>query len=137
MRGGLYLIKRGQPSQIKVRFNFKTQIKLQIKRSRRNHGETNHYPALSRHWVGQPRRGYSVRHLNTLHANKNSILNIDGLRLFLIDAGIDFNGVSYKYDSTWPASRKRLKDDGLSETGLLPVLEYKGAILTQVHRPSQ
>ncbi|KAJ2983438.1 hypothetical protein NQ176_g684 [Zarea fungicola] len=56
------------------------------------------------------------------------------IRLFLIDAGIDFNGVSYKYDSTWPASRKRLKDDGLSETGLLPVLEYKGAILTQ-HLP--
>lgn len=64
---------------------------------------------------------------------KSSIFNIDILRLFLIDAGIGFNGVSYKYDSTWPVSRKRLQDEGLSETGLLPVLEYKGATLNQVH----
>ncbi|TQW00952.1 glutathione S-transferase [Cordyceps javanica] len=50
------------------------------------------------------------------------------VRLFLKDAGIDFKDVRYKYDDTWPATSKKLQQDGISLTGKVPALEYKGAI---------
>lgn len=54
------------------------------------------------------------------------------LRLFLKDAGVEFNDVRYPYDDTWPAASAVLKEKGLSVTGHVPVLEYEGKILTQV-----
>ncbi|KAE8344905.1 hypothetical protein BDV24DRAFT_148744 [Aspergillus arachidicola] len=53
------------------------------------------------------------------------------LRLFLKDAGVEFNDVRYPYDDTWPAASAVLKEKGLSVTGRVPVLEYEGKILTQ------
>lgn len=52
--------------------------------------------------------------------------------LFLKDAGIEFKDVRYKFDETWPATSKKLQDDGISQTGQVPALDYKGVILTQV-----
>lgn len=54
------------------------------------------------------------------------------IRLFLKDAGVEFNDVRYPYDDTWPAASAVLKEKGLSVTGHVPVLEYEGKILTQV-----
>lgn len=48
------------------------------------------------------------------------------------DAGIDFEDKLYAYDATWPATSKEFKANGLSRTGNLPALEYKGEILNQV-----
>ncbi|GAB1192540.1 hypothetical protein APSETT444_001732 [Aspergillus pseudonomiae] len=56
------------------------------------------------------------------------------VRLFLHDAGVEFNDVRYPYDDTWPAASAELKQKGLSVTGKVPVLEYEGQILTQ-HLP--
>ncbi|PIG85923.1 glutathione S-transferase [Aspergillus arachidicola] len=53
------------------------------------------------------------------------------IRLFLKDAGVEFNDVRYPYDDTWPAASAVLKEKGLSVTGRVPVLEYEGKILTQ------
>ncbi|KAJ2980732.1 hypothetical protein NQ176_g2465 [Zarea fungicola] len=53
------------------------------------------------------------------------------VRLFLKDAGINFNDIRYKMNDTWPEASKKLKDAGLTKTGKVPVLEYKGNILTQ------
>ncbi|KAK5046138.1 hypothetical protein LTR84_008595 [Exophiala bonariae] len=51
--------------------------------------------------------------------------------LFFKDAGVEFEDIRYPYDDTWPAAKEKLKAQGLSATGLVPVLEYDGAILTQ------
>ncbi|KAJ4243837.1 hypothetical protein NW762_014716 [Fusarium torreyae] len=53
------------------------------------------------------------------------------INLFLRDAGLDFKTIRYAYDDTWPATKERLRKEGLSPTGLLPVLEYKGTKLSQ------
>jgi glutathione S-transferase len=52
--------------------------------------------------------------------------------LFLKDAGFEFKDIRYAYDETWPETSKKLKEDGLTRTGLLPAIEYKGEKLTQV-----
>ncbi|KAL4880769.1 glutathione S-transferase [Aspergillus karnatakaensis] len=57
------------------------------------------------------------------------------LNLFLKDAAIDKKDVFYPYDHTWPETSEKLKQDGLTRTGLLPALEYKGSIYTQ-HIPT-
>ncbi|KAL2800263.1 hypothetical protein BJX66DRAFT_332406 [Aspergillus keveii] len=56
------------------------------------------------------------------------------VNLFLKDAGYEFKDVRYTYDETWPETSKKLKQDGLTRTGLLPAIEYKGEKLTQ-HLP--
>ncbi|VUC35464.1 unnamed protein product [Clonostachys rosea] len=53
------------------------------------------------------------------------------LNLFLKDAGVDFKEIRYPYDETWPAQSKKLQKEGITKTGLLPALEYKGSIYTQ------
>jgi hypothetical protein len=50
----------------------------------------------------------------------------------LKDAGIDFEEKRYKYPDTWPETSEKLKQQGITRTGSLPSLEYKGLILTQV-----
>ncbi|KAH7027217.1 uncharacterized protein B0I36DRAFT_136462 [Microdochium trichocladiopsis] len=57
------------------------------------------------------------------------------VRLFLQDAGIDFDEKRYPYDDTWPAASAKLQKEGLSKTGKLPSVEYKGKLLTQ-HVPT-
>jgi hypothetical protein len=54
------------------------------------------------------------------------------IRIFLKDAGIDFQDNRYPYDGTWPAAKVGLQEKGISRTGKVPVLEYDGALLTQV-----
>ncbi|KAJ5590222.1 glutathione S-transferase [Penicillium hetheringtonii] len=50
------------------------------------------------------------------------------VNLFLKDAGIKYEKSLYPWDATWPQqSNKR----GVTRTGKLPALEYKGKILTQ------
>lgn len=58
-----------------------------------------------------------------------------GNRLFLKDAGIEFSEVRYPYDENWPQVSKQLQEQGITRTGLVPALEYKGKILTQVRIP--
>ncbi|OOF96444.1 hypothetical protein ASPCADRAFT_506122 [Aspergillus carbonarius ITEM 5010] len=53
------------------------------------------------------------------------------VKLFLKDAGIEFTEVRYAYDDTWPQSSQKLQDQGITRTGQVPALEYKGHILTQ------
>ncbi|KAM0543989.1 hypothetical protein ACHAPJ_012014 [Fusarium lateritium] len=53
------------------------------------------------------------------------------VKLFLKDAGINFEEKRYAYDDTWKESSEKLKKQGLTRTGLVPSLEYKGLILTQ------
>ncbi|KAF4342491.1 tol [Fusarium beomiforme] len=53
------------------------------------------------------------------------------LKLFLKDAGIDFEEKRYTYPDTWPETSKKLKEQGITRTGTLPSLEYKGQILIQ------
>lgn len=53
------------------------------------------------------------------------------VKLFLKDAGIDFEEKRYKYPDTWPETSEKLKQQGITRTGSLPSLEYKGLILTQ------
>ena len=38
----------------------------------------------------------------------------------------------YLSDATWPQQSETLKEQGITRTGKLPALEYKGQILTQV-----
>ncbi|KAF5620795.1 tol [Fusarium sp. NRRL 52700] len=57
------------------------------------------------------------------------------VKLFLKDAGIDFEEKRYKYPDTWPETKEKLKEQGITRTGSLPSLEYKGLILTQ-HIPT-
>ncbi|KAF5539808.1 tol [Fusarium phyllophilum] len=53
------------------------------------------------------------------------------VKLFLKDAGINFEEKRYKYPDTWPETSEKLKQQGITRTGSLPSLEYKGLILTQ------
>ncbi|KAH6962841.1 glutathione S-transferase [Fusarium avenaceum] len=53
------------------------------------------------------------------------------VNLFLRDIGLDFETVRYPYDDTWPATKEKLRKVGLSPTGLLPIIEYKGTKLSQ------
>lgn len=53
-------------------------------------------------------------------------------RLFLKDAGIPFEEKRYPYDDTWKETSAKLKEQGITRTGLLPAIEYKGLILNQV-----
>lgn len=48
------------------------------------------------------------------------------------DAGIDFKEVRYANDNTWPKISKALQEQGITRTGKVPALEYKGLILNQV-----
>ncbi|KAL2669960.1 hypothetical protein Neosp_015126 [[Neocosmospora] mangrovei] len=52
------------------------------------------------------------------------------VKLFLIDAGIDFEERLYRRDDTWPETKERLKKQGLTRNGQVPALEYKGLVLT-------
>ncbi|KAI9934526.1 hypothetical protein ASPWEDRAFT_117442 [Aspergillus wentii DTO 134E9] len=53
------------------------------------------------------------------------------VRLFLHDAGIDFEDKRYPLDDSWAKNKADLKEKGLTVTGLVPSLEYKGVVLTQ------
>ncbi|KAF5657684.1 glutathione s-transferase p 10 [Fusarium heterosporum] len=57
------------------------------------------------------------------------------VKLFLIDAGIPFEEKRYKYDETWKATSQKLKEQGLTRTGSVPALVYKGFVLNQ-HIPT-
>ncbi|PHH84220.1 hypothetical protein CDD83_2297 [Cordyceps sp. RAO-2017] len=57
------------------------------------------------------------------------------VRLFLVDAGIEFQDKRYPFDGTWSSTSADLKSQGISRTGLVPVLEYKGTCLSQ-HMPT-
>ncbi|KAH7159784.1 glutathione S-transferase [Dactylonectria estremocensis] len=56
------------------------------------------------------------------------------IRIFLRDAGIEFNDIRYPYESTWKATTGELANHGATRTRKLPALEYGGKILTQ-HLP--
>ncbi|CAG9948347.1 unnamed protein product [Clonostachys rosea f. rosea IK726] len=51
--------------------------------------------------------------------------------LFLKDAGIEVKDIRYAWDETWPKTSEKLVQQGLTRTGKLPVLEYKGLKLSQ------
>lgn len=53
-------------------------------------------------------------------------------RLFLRDAGIEFEDVRYPFDGSWAATSAWLREKGISRTGKVPALEYHGTILTEV-----
>ncbi|EED19360.1 glutathione S-transferase, putative [Talaromyces stipitatus ATCC 10500] len=61
----------------------------------------------------------------------NSLGRGEVVRLFLKDAGIDFQDIRYAYDDTWPATSAKLQAQGITITGKVPALEYNGTILTQ------
>lgn len=48
------------------------------------------------------------------------------------DAGIPFEEKRYAYDDTWKETSEKLKTQGITRTGRLPAIEYKGQILNQV-----
>jgi hypothetical protein len=52
----------------------------------------------------------------------------------MIDAGIKFEERLYARDATWPETKEKLKKQGLTRTGQLPSVEYKGKVLTGVSR---
>ncbi|KAH8807095.1 putative glutathione S-transferase [Xylogone sp. PMI_703] len=54
------------------------------------------------------------------------------VRLFLKDAGIEFQDNRYAYDDTWAATSKELKEKGITRTGKIHALEYNGMILHQI-----
>lgn len=56
------------------------------------------------------------------------------VRLFLKDAGVDYEEKLYPYDDSWAAKKAQLVKDGITKTGQLPSLEYKGQVLIQ-HMP--
>ncbi|KAL3460743.1 hypothetical protein BJX64DRAFT_290051 [Aspergillus heterothallicus] len=51
--------------------------------------------------------------------------------LFLHDAGVDFEDKRYSFNDTWQATSRELQEKGISKTGKVPVLEYKGVLLSQ------
>ncbi|CAG8909084.1 unnamed protein product [Penicillium egyptiacum] len=57
------------------------------------------------------------------------------LNLFLKDAGIDKKDILYPWDETWSAASEKLTQQGITRTGQLPALEYKGSVYTQ-HIPT-
>ncbi|KAH7466248.1 hypothetical protein FOMA001_g15999 [Fusarium oxysporum f. sp. matthiolae] len=52
------------------------------------------------------------------------------VKLFMIDASIKFEERLYARDATWPETKEKLKKQGLTRTGQLPSVEYKGKVLT-------
>ncbi|KAJ4138430.1 hypothetical protein NW768_002262 [Fusarium equiseti] len=52
------------------------------------------------------------------------------IKLFMMDAGIEFEERLYARDDTWPATKEKLIKQGLSRNGQVPSLEYKGLVLT-------
>ncbi|KAJ4012698.1 hypothetical protein NW752_008415 [Fusarium irregulare] len=52
------------------------------------------------------------------------------IKLFMMDAGIQFEERLYARDDTWPATKEKLIKQGLSRNGQVPSLEYKGLVLT-------
>ncbi|PTB66205.1 glutathione S-transferase [Trichoderma citrinoviride] len=53
------------------------------------------------------------------------------VRLFLRDAGIEFNDVRHAYNDTWPATSAKLKEQGITRTGKVPALLINGLVLNQ------
>ncbi|EEA26764.1 hypothetical protein TMatcc_004946 [Talaromyces marneffei ATCC 18224] len=53
------------------------------------------------------------------------------IRLFLKDAGIDFEDTRYPFNDSWKDTKAELQKKGISRTGKVPVLEYKGIYLSQ------
>ncbi|EHK15275.1 uncharacterized protein TRIVIDRAFT_74722 [Trichoderma virens Gv29-8] len=53
------------------------------------------------------------------------------VRLFMRDAGIEFNDVRHPYDDTWPAASEKLKQEGITRTGKVPALLINGVIINQ------
>ncbi|PHH83250.1 hypothetical protein CDD82_2670 [Ophiocordyceps australis] len=53
------------------------------------------------------------------------------LRLFLVDAGIDFDDRRYPWDDTWSSTSTNLKNKAISRSGKIPVLEYNDAHISQ------
>jgi glutathione S-transferase len=53
------------------------------------------------------------------------------VNLLLKDAGINVKEVRYPYDDTWKQTSEKLQQQGITRTGKLPALEYKGSIITQ------
>lgn len=62
----------------------------------------------------------------------SSLTTTSTISLFLKDAGIKYEKSLYPWDATWPQQSNVLKERGVTRTGKLPALEYKGKILTQV-----
>lgn len=54
------------------------------------------------------------------------------VKLFLKDAGLPFEEKRYPYDDTWKETSEKLQSQGITPTGLLPSIEYKGLVLSQV-----
>ncbi|RGP79399.1 glutathione s-transferase p 10 [Fusarium longipes] len=52
------------------------------------------------------------------------------IKLFMIDAGIEFEERRYARDDTWPETKEKLIKQGLTRNGQVPSLEYKGRALT-------
>ncbi|PNP45146.1 hypothetical protein TGAM01_v206745 [Trichoderma gamsii] len=57
------------------------------------------------------------------------------VNLFLKDAGIEYQDIRYPSDDTWPQTSDELKRKGLTRTGKVPAVEYKGVVLNQ-HIPT-
>ncbi|KFY43315.1 hypothetical protein V495_04020 [Pseudogymnoascus sp. VKM F-4514 (FW-929)] len=53
------------------------------------------------------------------------------VNLFLKDAGIEVEQARYPFDTTWPQQSEILKERGITRTGKVPAVEYKGQILNQ------
>ncbi|KAJ5088914.1 glutathione S-transferase [Penicillium angulare] len=53
------------------------------------------------------------------------------VNLFLKDAGIEVHQARYPWDASWSQQSESLKKQGITRTGKVPSLEYKGRILTQ------
>ncbi|KAG8357047.1 hypothetical protein FVEN_g4930 [Fusarium venenatum] len=53
------------------------------------------------------------------------------VKLFLTDAGIPFEEKRYPFDDTWKETSEKLKSQGITRTGQLPAVEYKGLVLNQ------
>ncbi|KAH8806132.1 putative glutathione S-transferase [Xylogone sp. PMI_703] len=65
------------------------------------------------------------------YLNIGSLGRGEVVRLFLKDAGIDFQDNRYANDHTWAATSEELKKKGITRTGKVPALEYNGIILHQ------
>ncbi|CEI62384.1 unnamed protein product [Fusarium venenatum] len=55
------------------------------------------------------------------------------VKLFLTDAGIPFEEKRYPFDDTWKETSEKLKSQGITRTGQLPAVEYKGLVLNQAY----
>ncbi|KAL4896714.1 hypothetical protein BDV59DRAFT_171305 [Aspergillus ambiguus] len=58
----------------------------------------------------------------------------EAVNLFLKDAGIEVKEIRYSFDDTWKQTSEQLKQKGITRTGQLPALEYKGFIFTQARK---